>query len=180
MDIKEEKKVLREEAKRIEKEITEDRIRMSDEKIFEQLMNNPRFISARNLFIYISVDREPDTLRLIDEALKRGKNVFVPKCGKKPFMKAVKIASREELREGSFGIPEPLSDEDFEGDLDLAVVPCVRATWDGRRLGHGGGFYDCFLGKRKIYKICLCRKEIMTEKLPEEDFDVIMDEVISG
>ena len=179
MDTKEEKTKARAEAKRILESMTDERIRESDAKILKGIFENYYFRNARSIFVYVSTDKEPDTLKLIDAALEDGKAVYVPKCEKKPYMKAVRINSRDELKPGFYGIPEPVSDEGFDGNIDIAIVPCLAASSDGRRLGHGGGYYDCFLNRRIIYKICICRKELINENLPTDAFDVMMDEVIT-
>ena len=178
-DVTEEKRGIRKAIKSLSDELTPEYLKLSDEEIFKGVIRNDRYQAAETVFIYVSTGNEPDTTRLIDEALKSGKTVCVPKCGKKPFMKAVRIGSLKDLKEGAYGIPEPESDAEFEGKIDLAVIPCVSATADGVRLGHGGGFYDCFLEKRETYKICLCRRKLMMEKLPAEASDVVMDEVIA-
>lgn len=175
----EQKKLLRSEAKRINESFTEEEIRASDERIMDKVLASEAFKKAKSIFVYVSLEKEPDTYRLIKAALEAGKTVCVPKCSKKPEMKAVRITSLDDLRPGRFGIPEPASDEAYEGKTDLSVVPCVRAAKDGRRLGHGGGFYDWFLQRNESYKLCLCRSRLLCDSIPVETFDVLMDEVVT-
>lgn len=179
MDLSEEKTLMREEAKRINDDLDHDEIPDSDEAIRQAVLSSKAYISSTRLFIYVSMENEPDTLKIISDALNAGKEVYVPKCGKKPFMKAVRINSLRDLRPGKFGILEPGSDEGYEGELDLAVVPCLAAATNGKRLGHGGGYYDRFLKDRKVYKLCLCRKKLLKNDLPADEFDVIMDEILT-
>ena len=102
---------------------------------------------AESVFVYVSMWAEPDTRALIDAALAAGKRVYVPLCCPDRTMKAVRIRSLDELRPGTLNIPEPPEENETAapGELDLAVVPCVTATADGARLGHGAGYYDRFL-----------------------------------
>lgn len=179
MNIKEEKALIREEVKRMIDGQDYDEMQDSDEGIMRAVLASKAYKDSTSIFVYVSTDNEPDTLKIIRDALQNGKEVYVPKCGKKPFMKAVRISALKELRPGKFGILEPESEDGFEGKIDLAIVPCLTAAANGKRLGHGGGYYDFFLKDREIYKICLCRKKLLKNDLPTDDFDVMMDEILT-
>ena len=62
--------------------------------------------------------------------------------------------------------------------IDMAVIPCVSADREGRRLGHGAGFYDRFLDGVTFPKILVCYKELMMDQVPTEEHDILMDQVI--
>ena len=87
------------------------------------------------------------------------------------------------LEQGRFGIPTAPSDapEARIDDIDLALIPCVSATRQGVRLGYGGGYYDRFFagdrGKTAAY--VLCREQMLSEKLPKDDHDVVFDGIIT-
>ncbi len=72
------------------------------------------------------------------------------------------------------GRPEALPEE-----IDLAIVPCVAADRRGFRLGHGGGYYDRYLGKLHCPRICLCRGRALLECVPAEEFDLRMDMILT-
>ncbi len=179
MSVKEEKDKLRKKIKMLSDSFTKDYLAASDQKIYATVTENERYKAAKTIFVYVSVGIEPDTLKIIQSALESGKKVLVPKCKKKPFMKAVEIRSPEELKPAAFGLLEPENDKGYEGTIDVALVPCICASENGKRLGHGGGFYDRFLRNREMYKICLCRGRSLMKDLPYEISDVLMDEVIS-
>lgn len=171
----------------LRKHIAEKRAVLSDEYlrsagkvIASKAASSEAFKGAQCVFIYASCKGEPDTYALIKEALAAGKTVLVPKCRKKPHMDAVRIFSEDDLAPGSYGICEPFSDEPYPKDrIDLAVIPCVSAGLNGRRLGHGGGYYDVFLKDTKAVKMCLCFKELLSDDIPAEQHDVQMDLVIT-
>ena len=106
----------------------------------------PEYAAARKIFLYVSLPREPGTDRILRHALANGKEVYVPKCVRREML-AVRIRGREELTPGTLGIPEPRAIQETcaAADFDLILVPCVSAWRDGRRLGHGGGYYDRYL-----------------------------------
>ena len=138
------------------------------------------FQEAKTIFCYASMKNEVDTWQLIGLALKQGKNVGVPLCIGKGIMEVRQIHALDDFEEGAYGIMEPsrrcpiLSKE----KIDMAVIPCVSADREGRRLGHGAGFYDRFLDGVTFPKILVCYKELMMNQVPTEEHDILMDQVI--
>lgn len=156
-------------------------IRTAGRQIENRVINSGLYKSSKTLFVYVSTKAEPPTIGIIAHALKSGKTVCVPKCFGKGIMKAVKIESLDDLSEGAFGIFEPKDCENTFGaeSIDLAVVPCICASRDGRRLGHGGGYYDRFLEKNDTVKMCLCFEKLLCEDIQANEHDVIMDYVVT-
>ena len=134
---------------------------------------------AESVFLYVSMWAEPDTRALIEAALSEGKRVYVPLCCPDRTMKAVRIRSLDELKPGTMNIPEPPADNEAAapGTLDLAVVPCLTASFEGARLGHGAGYYDRFLRLHACPSMCLCYGQLLADALPMEEHDVWMDYV---
>ena len=66
-----------------------------------------------------------------------------------------------------------------EDGIDLALVPCMSVTRDGRRLGHGQGYYDRFLAGRPCRTLCLCYEALLCEDVPTDENDVRMDAVVT-
>ena len=64
-------------------------------------------------------------------------------------------------------------------EIELCLVPCMTCNHNGERLGYGGGFYDRFLARTTCPKMMLCREKVMTENIPTEPHDLIMEHVIS-
>ena len=148
--------------------------------IAENVTELPLFKESKSLFIYVSTKSEPDTYAIIGEAFKQNKDVYVPKCLSENIMQAVKLTGFDELHEGVFGIREPYaSDMPSPDSFDIAVIPCVSAWNDGRRLGHGAGYYDRFFEDRKAEKICLCFEKMLCDEIPVSEHDICMDYVIT-
>ncbi len=164
-DIAERKRILRGRMKERLAGIPEERILAGSARIAAAVLSSRLFREAGSVFVYVSVGREPDTREIIRQALQAGKKVYVPKCGKPPRMEAVRIFDLEELRPGRLGIPEPGDGERTE-DPDLVIVPCVSVSRDGRRLGHGGGYYDAFLRGKSMKTLCLCHEEMLCGEIP--------------
>ena len=181
VELSEAKKRLRRECKDRAAKLTDAYRREADRAMREKLLQSELWRSASGVFLYVSVQNEPDTRALIEDALGAGKRVYVPLCCAEHVMKAVRIRSLDELRPGVLGIPEPPADSETAemGDLDLAVVPCVTATRGGERLGHGAGYYDRFLSEHPGRAVCLCFRTLLMADLPAEETDIITDLVVS-
>ncbi len=147
-------------------------------RISEKLLCSPAFAQSDSVFIYAGTENEPDTSEIILAALSCGKKVYLPKCGDNHTMKAIRIYSTDELEPGYMGIPEPVGNEEADS-IGLAVIPCISASADCRRLGHGAGFYDRFLARKDMKKICLCFGRLMCDGIPMDENDVFMDEIIT-
>jgi 5-formyltetrahydrofolate cyclo-ligase len=147
-----------------------------DKEILKNLTERLFYKEAENIFIYVSIETEVDTHRIIIKALEDGKKIYVPKIkSKSAGMEIFRIKSIEDLKEGYFGILEP-SDESgkIEGDeLDLIVVPGVAFDREGYRIGYGGGFYDKFFKNltKKIPKIAIGYNLQIVDKIAREEHD---------
>ena len=175
------KSELRRECRAIARGLTPAYKAAASESITDRLVNSPEFAAAETVFVYLSTPNEPDTASIIDRALALGKTVCVPRSFEPPRMEAVRFTSRAELVPGRFGILEPPASASVipADDIDLAVIPCVCVSPDGRRLGHGGGYYDVFLGAHpRIASVCLCFGALVREDVPTDPTDVRVCRVI--
>ena len=162
------------------RELTEEYMREAGESIQEKLLSSQLYASAESIFVYVSMPQEPSTARIISRALEEGKSVYVPKCEGKTML-AVHIRNTYELVPGKLGIPVPeKADETKTADeLGLIIAPCVAASTDGRRLGHGGGYYDRFLQRQRDNAVCLCFKEMLCNDIPADENDVRIKYIIT-
>lgn len=85
------------------------------------------------------------------------------------------------MEAGKYGIMEPGAHAPViqAEEINLAIVPCMSCSHDGRRLGYGGGYYDRYLGRTRAVKAVICRERIMRADIPVEPHDQMMDMVIS-
>jgi len=161
-----------------------ERTRRSGE-VLKQLLNHPKFLSARSLLSYIALPSEVETRPFMEEAGRRGKKVFVPCIDpKQKIVAMIEIKNFKELKPGTYGVLEPVFDSKKMGkpeELDLAVIPGMGFARDGERLGRGLGYFDRFLAQTtKAYKIGLAFECQMIEKIPHENNDIKMDEILIG
>ena len=183
-DILFDKTETRKKLKAITKSLTADYKKKASESIVRQCLSSEEYKNARSIFVFISMDGEPITTKLIEQAFADGKAVYVPRCLKDGIMEAIRIDSFDCLKPGHYGILEPdeaLNPTDvsaFDAEDTVAFVPCVGATRDGKRMGHGAGYYDRFLENRKMKKLMLVYSKQLLDDLPCDKHDITMDRVI--
>ena len=174
------KKALRKSVSAVLKALPADYRAAASDSIRAQVLASEEYRAAKRIFLYIAMPTEPDTRKIIETALSDGKEVFVPKCVSKTEMIAVRIRSMQDLQSGAYGILEPqdCSETIEPHEPDLIIVPCVSAWTDGRRLGHGAGYYDRFLEGNAEKTLCLCFRKALCAEIPMDENDVFMHRVL--
>ena len=164
-------------------ELPDAYVRDASERIQQRILAMPAYREARSIFLYLHMRGEPATDGVLRRAFADGKAVYVPKCVSRTEMLAVRIRGTEGLVPGAFGIPEPAEIEETvsAAETDLILVPCLAAAKDGRRLGHGAGYYDRFLAAPGAADraVCLCFSRLLCEEIPTEGTDVRIPLVIT-
>ncbi len=149
-----------------------------DNLIYQKVINNKDILSSKTLLIYISINSEVDTIKIINYFLN-AKNIAVPKIIDNN-MYFCYITNLNDLTPGKYNIPEP-TNENIVTDFDnsICIVPGICYDKENYRIGYGKGYYDRFLSKNKIKTIGLCYKECMIEKIDNDKYDYKIDEVIT-
>ncbi len=177
-----EKKRLRTELLKVRNSILEQTRHAESEKIANRLIETELYKNAESIFVYVSVGSEVETSGIIERIINDGKRVAVPLCDKdERIMTAVLIDSRDDLKTGAYGIPEPKNADRVlpKNEIDLIITPAIAFDRQGMRLGYGGGYYDKFLSGYEGISIGLAFSECIKDKLPSEEFDCRVDRVIS-
>lgn len=179
--IVEEKRELRKEIRKKRMQLPTQYCTEADAKIFRHAVSLSEYEKAKTVFCYVGTREEIDTLPLLKDILKRGKRLGVPKCISKGIMKVYEIRNLESLEKGAYGILEPAAGCILiePEEIDLAFIPCLSCSIDGRRLGFGGGYYDRYLQHARFPGAVLCRSRLMWEEIPMDTYDRRMDIVIS-
>lgn len=179
--MKEEKARLRKQIAQQVQGFEQEYLKQSNEAIARSMLALPEFAGAKTIFTYVSIGAEPDTHAIIGAALAAGKRVCVPRCLGGGIMEARQITGLDALRPAPMNLLEP--DEDAPlvppEEIDFVITPCVAASKDNMRLGHGGGYYDRFLAKVNCPVVCLCRGRLLQQSVPTEPFDKPVHRVIT-
>ena len=117
-----------------------------DQALTDQFLKHPFYQEAKVIATYLSFSHEFQTQELIEQALKDGKRVLIPKTYPKGRMDFV-VYDPQQLVKTSFGLLEPQGDLEVvdASQIDLIHVPGLAFTREGYRIGYGGGYYDRYL-----------------------------------
>ena len=112
----------------------------------DQFLKHPFYQEAKVIATYLSFPHEFQTQELIEQALKDGKKVLIPKTYPKGRMDFV-VYDPQQLVKTSFGLLEPQGDLEVvePSQIDLIHVPGLVFSKEGYRIGYGGGYYDRYL-----------------------------------
>ena len=128
------------------KTLSQEQKQAMDQALTERFLNHPVYQEAKVIATYLSFPHEFQTQGLIDQALKGGKKVLIPKTYPKGRMEFV-VYHPQQLVKTSFGLLEPQGDLEVvePSQIDLIHVPGLAFTTEGYRIGYGGGYYDRYL-----------------------------------
>ena len=117
-----------------------------NQALTDQFLKHPFYQEAKVIATYLSFPHEFQTQELIEQALKDGKKVLIPKTYPKGRMDFV-VYNPQQLVKTSFGLLEPQGDLEVvdASQIDLIHVPGLAFTTEGYRIGYGGGYYDRYL-----------------------------------
>ena len=183
-DISELKRSFREELKLKAKGIDDDYRREASYTIYASLTAVPQYMIARTVFCFVGVSPEPDTMDFLEDILKWGKRLCVPYCEGNGIMHAVEIKDvKNDLKPGRYGIPEPVNTDNVVDpfEIDAVIVPCLSCDHEGRRIGHGAGYYDRYLPKINGFKVGICLEHMVSEPetIPMEPTDCMLDAIVT-
>lgn len=153
--------------------------------IHNKMMTLDEYKKSNAIAVYCSLPNEVDTYGFIQETLKLGKKVVVPKIIEDNVMEFYQINSLNDLVETStFGIKEPRKIESNivpKNKIDLAIIPGICFDEKRNRIGFGKGFYDRYLEKSlQIYKVGICFEEQVSKEIINSDrYDIVMDVVVT-
>ena len=128
------------------KAISQEQKQFIDQTLTERLLQHPFYQEAKVIASYLSFPHEFQTQGLIEQALKDGKKVLIPKTYPKGRMDFV-VYDPQQLVKTSFGLLEPQGNLEVvdASHIDLIHVPGLAFTIRGYRIGYGGGYYDRYL-----------------------------------
>ena len=151
----------------------------------ERLLASDAWRKCRRVAAYVSVKGEADTGLILAEALRSGRELFLPRCrvkGEEGWPGAMDFFACSDLgalKKSSFGIPEPvpgpeaslLMPEALREPDTLVIVPALAFDRSGYRLGYGGGYYDRMLASASCPCVGLAFHDMLVESLPREEWD---------
>lgn len=149
-----------------------------DQALTEGLLQHPFYQEANTIATYLSFPHEFQTQELIEQALKDGKKVLIPKTYPKGRMGFV-VYDPQQLVKTSFGLLEPQGDLEVvdASQIDLIHVPGLAFTTEGYRIGYGGGYYDRYLEHFSGHTLSTVYHYQIQDFIPE-NHDIPVQEVL--
>jgi 5-formyltetrahydrofolate cyclo-ligase len=125
--------------------LSKDEVNFLSEKIFDEFILQFNVIENQKVSIFLPISKfnEINTLEFIKFLWSKKLNVFIPKIIDKDLI-SVKFTSETVLIQNSWGILEPLSNQNEETVFDYVITPLLYCDSFGNRVGYGKGFYDKF------------------------------------
>ena len=156
-----------------------EEIEQRSAKLAELFLQSEAYRNAKTIYGYLPYNQEVRTVPMLEQALKDGKRVAVPKCYGDE-MKFIYMDDLSKVEKGYANIPEPIADEPVADDKTaLVLMPGLAFDPQGHRIGYGGGFYDKFLSQEPGHPtLALCYEFQMLPHLETEEFDIPVDCVL--
>ncbi|PQJ27176.1 5-formyltetrahydrofolate cyclo-ligase [Rubritalea profundi] len=139
--------------------------------------------TIRTIASFVALPSEPD-LSELHASLPNHRLVY-PRSLAGGAMHFHHVNDLNQMESGFYNIPQPLDNADtlvVPAEIDLFLCPGFAFSESGQRLGKGGGYYDRLLSQRSPSSrlVGICFREQVTQNLPTEDHDILVDQVISA
>ena len=173
------KKELRRSIRERKRAMTEEEIVMRSEKLGVLFAQSEAYKNAKTIYGYLPYNQEVRSVPMLEQALKDGKKVAVPKVYGDE-MKFLYLDDLTKVSKGYAGIPEPIADGPVADDeTALVLMPGLAFDPQGHRIGYGGGFYDKFLAAEPNHPtLALCYEFQLLPELDTEEHDIPVDTVL--
>lgn len=173
------KKELRATIRARKRAMTEEEIVSRSEALTRLFLASDAYKNAKTIYGYLPYNQEVRTVPMLEQALREGKRVAVPKVYGDE-MKFIYLDDLAKVEKGYSGIPEPVEDGPVADDATaLVLMPGLAFDPQGHRIGYGGGFYDKFLSAEPGHPtLALCYDFQMLPYLETEEFDMPVDCVL--
>lgn len=172
------KTALRQQIRLQKRQMEQAEILEKSQQLFRHFTATDAYRNAKSIYGYMSYNQEVRTLPILEQALRDGKRVAIPKC----YGPEMRFIWMEDLSQTApnRGIPEPIADGPLADDPDaLVLMPGMAFDRAGHRIGYGGGYYDKFLAQEPNHPtVALCFSFQVLEHLETEEFDIPVDLVL--
>lgn len=171
---------------KIRDSLTEEQQKRAAFLLTERILGHQWYYLSDVILCYANYGSEISTKEIMQDALRAGKEVYLPKVEGMD-MNFYRIFDPAELVNGYKGIPEPNTynvcykyDEQRAGKT-LLLMPGVAFDSYRNRVGYGKGYYDRFLADKpglQIRSVAVGYKCQVVEELPAEETDIKPYQVI--
>jgi 5-formyltetrahydrofolate cyclo-ligase len=181
------KKEWRKKISSLKANLSEEEWREKSNDIHKLLFSQSLWHHSKHIALYHSVEKEVDTLAILQRGWEMGKNIYLPKCNsKEKQLVFYHIESLDQLEIVYYGIPEPVPEHCQKlrpEELELVIVPGLAFDQRGYRIGYGGGYYDRFLShiahQVDTLSLAFSFQVLKKQELPNDSLDIPVDGIIT-
>lgn len=150
-------------------------IKKISSKLISLLQQRKYYKEAQNVMLFFPLENEVD----ITDILTDDKNFYLPRVRGED-LEVCPYKKGDTLKTSALGLQEPINTATASSILDLVIVPALMVDRNNYRLGYGKGFYDKFLAQNPlVISVTLIPNELIVEKLPVEEHDMKLSDIIS-
>lgn len=155
------------------------------EKVISRLTETKEYIDAKNIFVFVSTEKEVFTHNFIKNSINSGKNIYIPHVNNEnKTMGAALLSNFSDLEMGFYNIlslPDSKAKIVEPKKIDLIIVPGLIFGKNFYRIGYGGGYYDKYLSQNDLKSVNLgvCFEFQILDEVEFEVFDVPVDKIIT-
>lgn len=172
----EEKKNIRKQIRALKLELSDAQKEVEANAVFCKIELFQEFKEAKVILIYWSTPDELPTHEIIKKWCVKKQIILPTVVGNDLILK--RFSENETMKQGTLGIWEPNSTDNFIGNVDLVIVPGVAFDKGKNRLGRGKGFYDRFFKNRNYVKIGVGFDFQLITSVPSSKMDIKMDKIV--
>jgi len=180
-------------------ELSQETVATKSIAICKKILESPEYNEAQIILAYYPLGKEVNCLPVLEDALRCGKRVMLPRTAKDCQMDFYEVHDFSDVEEGTFHVMEPkaycdrfepsdimtLLDKIKQESLSvlevLVLVPGVVFDCQGNRYGYGKGYYDRYFARFPQFKrIALAYTEqVSIEPLECLETDVKMHVIVT-
>ena len=180
LETKQEKQRIRKEIKLKWSQVTKLQHKQLVEQTISQIAKLEVFVKAKTVLAY--APQETKEINFVARLMAEfpNKNYGFPKVLDDTKIDFFYIKKYSQLVKQDFAIlAPPETSKPVLEQSDIAFIPAVAGDLAGNRLGRGGGFYDRFLAKKQMFKVCILPNFSIYEKIPIDSWDKKIDKIVS-
>jgi len=164
--------------------LSKEQVIEKSQEICRQVLEREEYKNSGTIFAYYPLGNEVNCLPVIEQALRDGKRLVLPRTGRDYRMEFYEIKGLEDVEEGNFHVMEPKADckiflphvpvMEQKCTEFLVIVPGVVFDHYGNRYGYGKGYYDRYFARfPHLIRMGLA----YTEQLSEESLECLETDV---